>query len=153
MNTALLAKVGWRIIHDNVSLWARVLRKKYKVADVHDMAWTIAKSNWSSTWRSVGMGLREVVLQGLSWVIGDGRNIKFWTDKWLNNRVLVESAVVEIPERYMELCARDLWINGTGWDLTRILPFVAENLHLELAIVVLDTVTGAKTELLMGIRG
>lgn len=36
MNKALLAKIGWRIIHENKSLWARVLRSKYKVGTVHD---------------------------------------------------------------------------------------------------------------------
>jgi len=40
----------------------------------------ITKSNWSSTWRSVGVGLREVVQQGRSWVVGDGKKILFWKD-------------------------------------------------------------------------
>lgn len=31
MNTALLAKLGWRLIHDENRLWTRVLRSKYKV--------------------------------------------------------------------------------------------------------------------------
>ena len=83
MNKALLSKVGWRLLQDKDSLWAKVLRSKYKVGDPHDKSWTVVKSNWSSTWRSVGAGLREVILPGLGWVIGDGSNIRFWTDKWL----------------------------------------------------------------------
>lgn len=77
MNKALIAKVGWRLLHDQVSLWAKVERKKYKVGDVHDLTWMKSKTNWSSTWRSVGRGLREVVVEGLSWVIGNGRSIRF----------------------------------------------------------------------------
>lgn len=78
MNKALIAKVGWRLLGDNKSLWARVLRSKYKVGNVHDPSWVVPKSTWSSTWRSVGVGLREVVSRGLGWVPGDGRNIRFW---------------------------------------------------------------------------
>ena len=66
MNKALLAKVGWRILKDRTSLWTQVLRAKYKVRDTNDMSWTAVTSNWSSTWRSVGSGLREVVIPGLS---------------------------------------------------------------------------------------
>lgn len=36
MNKALIAKVGWRLLHDQVSLWARVVPSKYKVGDIHD---------------------------------------------------------------------------------------------------------------------
>lgn len=65
MNKALLGKVGWRLLHDKSSLWSRVLRAKYKVGDIHDPAWLVVKSNWSSTWRSINMGLREAVLPDL----------------------------------------------------------------------------------------
>lgn len=54
MNKALLGKIGWRLLHDRESIWARVLRAKYKVGDVHDASLLVAKSNWSSTWGSVG---------------------------------------------------------------------------------------------------
>lgn len=47
MNKALLAKVGWRILQNRTSLWARVLRSKYKVGDVHDKAWLKGKTTWS----------------------------------------------------------------------------------------------------------
>lgn len=37
MNKALIAKLGWRLLHYTKSLWARVVRCKYKVVDVQDM--------------------------------------------------------------------------------------------------------------------
>lgn len=40
MNISLLAKLGWRLLQNKESLWAKVLRKKYKVGDPHDKAWT-----------------------------------------------------------------------------------------------------------------
>ena len=39
MNKALVSKIGWRLIHDRQSLWARILRKKYKVGEIHDRTW------------------------------------------------------------------------------------------------------------------
>lgn len=50
MNKALLAKVGWHLIQDNNSLWARVLRSKYKVGVLQDGSWTNHHGNRSSTW-------------------------------------------------------------------------------------------------------
>lgn len=81
MNKALIAKVGWRLIHDRESLWARILRSKYVVGDIHDPTWMVAGKKVSSTWRSVVLGIREVIVVGHNWVIGNGRQIKFWTDK------------------------------------------------------------------------
>ncbi|KAG7579386.1 Ribonuclease H domain [Arabidopsis thaliana x Arabidopsis arenosa] len=143
-NMALIAKLGWRLLHDCSSLWARVLRSKYKVGDVHDGSWLVVKGTWSSTWRSVAVGLREVVLQGLSWVIGDGRRVKFWSDKWLSSRSLMEEAVMDLPSEYKELTVRDFWQEGRGWMMERISPFVSVNTRLELGAVVLDNVTGAR---------
>lgn len=143
-NKALIAKLGWRLLHDCSSLWARVLRSKYKVGDVHDGSWLVVKGTWSSTWRSVAVGLREVILQGLSWVIGDGRRVKFWSDKWLSSRSLMEEAVMVLPSEYKELTVRDFWQEGRGWMMERISPFVSVNKRLELGAVVLDNVTGAR---------
>ncbi|KAG7536801.1 hypothetical protein ISN44_As13g007270 [Arabidopsis suecica] len=64
MNKALLAKVGWRLLSDKSSLWAKVLRSKYKVG--------------------------EVVSYGIGWVLEDGMTIKFWTDRWLLGETLLE---------------------------------------------------------------
>lgn len=44
MNKALLAMIGWRLLHDRDSFWAKVLRKKYQVGEVHDLSWLVMKS-------------------------------------------------------------------------------------------------------------
>ncbi|XP_010473926.1 PREDICTED: uncharacterized protein LOC104753360 [Camelina sativa] len=129
MNKALIAKVGWRLLHDKQSLWARVLRSKYKVG--------VVKSNWSSTWRSTGTGLREVVCKGQNWVLGDGQRVKFWTDRWLSHSPLVELETRDVPAEVVHEKACDLWKVGVGWDLDKILPYVSSDTRLELAAFVL----------------
>lgn len=57
------------------------MRRKYKIGDLHDLSWLGGKGNKSAVWRSVVTGLKEVVVPGLAWVVGDGRRIRFWMDK------------------------------------------------------------------------
>ncbi|KAG7579199.1 hypothetical protein ISN45_Aa03g033600 [Arabidopsis thaliana x Arabidopsis arenosa] len=150
MNKALLAKVGWRVLQDRTSLWAKVLRCKYKIGDMHNTAWTKPSSNWSSTWRSVAMGIREVVFPGQSWVLGDGKEIKFWKDKWLMHKPLIELVEGELPaERENEL-VKSLWQDSVGWKLDRITPFTSNDTRLRLGALVVDSVTGAKDRVSWG---
>ena len=127
-----------------------MLKEKYRFGDVHDKAWTRTKSNWSSTWRSIGIGLREVVLPGLSWVIGDGSAVKFWVDKWVQNESLLDTERAILPPSYETICVKDLWIRGAGWDLTSIMPNVSDSIRLKLAAYVVDDVTGAKDRTMWG---
>lgn len=150
MNKALLAKVGWRLLHDGDSLWAKVVRSKYKVKDAHDIKWLEAKTTWSSTWRSVTMGLREVVMPGVSWVIGDGKVTRFWQDKWLLDRPLKEVAMLALPIGTEELRVGDYWSNDNGWLIEFIEPFVPYTVLLQLRSLVIDNVTGAKDRLSWG---
>lgn len=108
MNKALIAKVGWRLLQDKESLWAKVMRSKYVVGDINDSSWMVVGTNVSSTWRSVAMGIREVVLEGFNWVIGNGREIRFWTDMWLSNQALEGVAIADLPEGYETITAREL---------------------------------------------
>lgn len=150
MNKALLAKVGWRLLNDKSGLWARVLTSKYKVKGVHNLSWTIAKGMWSSTWRSVGMGVKEVVIPGLSWILGDGKRIRFWADKWLSKTPLMDSVTSPLPAGFEELKISDFWREGSGWTLNQIVPYVTADVRLRLAAVVVDNVTGANDRLSWG---
>jgi len=71
MNKALLSKIGWRLLHDDVSLWSKILRSKYRVGDIHNRAWMVSKGTWSSTWQEWG-GDNSTHFTGLS---GDGGNL------------------------------------------------------------------------------
>lgn len=133
MNKALLSKLGWRLLNEKESLWARILRNKYSIGDTHNISWLKPKGTWSSTWRSVGMGLREVTLPGLSWVLGNGSHIRFWIDKWLTDKPLCELVTAHLPNGYEALRVKDLWVDGLGWDLSRIEPYVSVNMRLQLA--------------------
>jgi len=44
------------------------------MGDIHDAKWVTVKSNWSSTWRSIGDGLRDVIIHGHS---GFGRRKRY----------------------------------------------------------------------------
>ncbi|CAA7018347.1 unnamed protein product [Microthlaspi erraticum] len=147
MNKALLAKVGWRMLHDVTSLWSKVVRSKYRVGDIHDGSWLVTKGTWSSTWRSVVLGLKEVIVPGHGWVIEDGRSIQFWTDKWLIGQALEAESIVEVPQAILYSKACDMWIDGIGWDMQRIGPYVTEDVRLSLAAVVIDKAEGVQDRL------
>ncbi|CAA7013631.1 unnamed protein product [Microthlaspi erraticum] len=83
--------------------------------------------------------------------MGDGQKILFWTDKWLMGNVLSTVTPTEIPEDILGLTAGELWIDGVGWDLTKIAPYVSANTQLELsAVVVVDRVTGRTDKMAWG---
>lgn len=90
------------------------------------------------------MGLREVVFPGQCWVIGDGKSVKFWMDKWLSGQALAEKANIALPDNYDALLASDLWSHERGWCLEHFSPYVSESTILELRSVVLGCVTGAR---------
>ena len=120
------------------------------MGNIHNVSWMVARKNGSSTWRSVALGIREVVSKGHSWVMGNGREIKFWTDRWLSNQPLTAVTVAELLEGYEDITARDMWVVGGSWDLTQIAPFVTDETRLELAGVVVDTVMEGEDRLAWG---
>lgn len=92
----------------------------------------------------MAVGIREVVVPGLSWVLGDGRQIRFWEDRWLGKKRLIEDGDGLVLPAADGILARDMWRDGIGRDMAMITPYVSESTRLELLSVVLDNVTGAR---------
>ena len=150
MNIALLAKLGWRLLNTEDALWVKILRKKFKVGELYDPTWLIGQGTWSPTWRSIAVGIRDVIVPGTRWILGNGRGVRFWKYKWLLDEPLQNSSMVHIPELILEARAQDLWQNGTGWVTQVIEPYTSIQDRLRLAAMVIDDVTGARDRMSWG---
>ena len=76
----MLAKQCWRLWDKPDSLCARILKAKYyPTTSIFEAK---PKNGMSYSWRSILRGL-EVMKLGIIWRIGDGRDIKIWSDPWI----------------------------------------------------------------------
>lgn len=97
-NDALLAKQAWRLVSNSNSFDASILKGKY----FHRTSFWDANTppDASYTWKSI-MSARELLLHESRWIIGDGRSVRFWKDKWVpglpGGRILSQP-----PTSYME---------------------------------------------------
>jgi hypothetical protein len=79
-NLAMLAKQCWRLWSRPESLCAKILKAKYCANSL--VLEAKPKRGMSYTWRSILRGL-EVMKMGMIWRVGDGRNLKIWSDPWI----------------------------------------------------------------------
>ena len=99
-NLALLAKQGWRLIHNPGSLLHMILQARYfkngTFMDAH------RGYNSSFSWRSI-WGAKELLMEGLKWRVGNWANIRVWEDAWLPGR---GSHIVPTPNAGSNLSLR-----------------------------------------------
>ncbi|KAL5566894.1 hypothetical protein UlMin_030058 [Ulmus minor] len=79
-NQALLAKQGWRLIRNPDSLVEKVLKACYFPNG--DFLNARKGKHASLVWRSLVWG-REIIENGSRWMVGSGRNIDIFKDRWL----------------------------------------------------------------------
>lgn len=91
-NQALLAKQAWRLLNVEDCLMTRVLRGKYLGAV--SLLTTQQGNHQSYAWKSLLHG-RDLLVQGLRRLVGNGRNIHVWTEPWLQD----ETGVCRTPLR------------------------------------------------------
>lgn len=112
-NTALLAKLLWRLVHRPSCLSSTIFTARYG-------AWaSILKGNicnGSVVWRSMTRapyGFRK----GLQWEVGDGKTILFWLDSWLLPEPLLNHSISEVPVDLLSMLVHDVWCLRLGWRL------------------------------------
>ncbi|XP_074305500.1 uncharacterized protein LOC141640715 [Silene latifolia] len=88
LNQSLLAKVGWRILHQPTSLIGRTLGSKYRLTPTNIMA-PLGIRNASLSWGARGI-LWDIDLlrSSLSWAIGFPSTLDVWHDKWIRGASL-----------------------------------------------------------------
>ncbi|XP_035551149.1 uncharacterized protein LOC118349712 [Juglans regia] len=79
-NRAMLAKQGWRILKEPLSLVARVFKDKYfkNMQFLEAPLGRLPSLIWKSIWSAMGL-----VKEGMLWRIGNGKSVNIWGQKWL----------------------------------------------------------------------
>ena len=84
--------------HD--SLVYKVLKAKYFPSS--DFVHASLGNNPSYTWRSI-MAAQELVKNGLRWRVGNGENIRVWSDEWL---LVASTYKVVSPRNFLHMDTR-----------------------------------------------
>ena len=92
-NDAMLAKLAWRLLNDDKSLFYRVFKARFfpngTLLDAKE------STSASYAWKSILKG-RDVISRGALWRVGDGKQIRIWGDNWLpiKNNAKITSPVL-----------------------------------------------------------
>ncbi|KAL6269322.1 hypothetical protein ACE6H2_026233 [Prunus campanulata] len=78
-NLALLAKQSWRLLTEQNSFWALIMKSRYFPACNFLKASKGARASWA--WASMLEG-REVIIRGSQRQILNGTRVRLWIDKW-----------------------------------------------------------------------
>ncbi|XP_074372587.1 uncharacterized protein LOC141713189 [Apium graveolens] len=117
-NIALLSKQYWKLIHEPLSLLARMLKAKYYLNTSFLQADRKggASYTWSGIWEA-----KEEMKKGLRWVVGDGKSIRVVHDRWLRtkNDYCFNINEVRGDASFLKVC--DLFRkNKKEWDLSKL---------------------------------
>ncbi|GAU51253.1 hypothetical protein TSUD_412460, partial [Trifolium subterraneum] len=104
MNDAFLMKFGWSLRMGERSLWAQVLRGKYGRNIIEHGEVMICATD-SSLWKTIGR-LWPFMTGIQCWDIGNGTQISFWEDIWIDKKLRLREVVETIPDdkRNWRLC-------------------------------------------------
>lgn len=107
MNEAFLAKLGWRLLHEEDSLWSQVLKSKYNICTSDCTTWR-SRPNSSNVWKGI---LKAVPLlqKGLVKMIRNGKQTSFWHDCWLGACPLHELATRTVSYTEIRKFINDYW--------------------------------------------
>nr|CAD1830029.1 unnamed protein product [Ananas comosus var. bracteatus] len=115
MNLTLLTKWWWRFFNEPSTPWNKLIRSLYytRRTPLHEGRSFLPHSQW---WRSV-LFCQDIFKCGTIYKIGDGRDIRLWSDIWLGET----SLRTQFPEIYDNVRNKDVSVshcwntNGWGW--------------------------------------
>lgn len=84
-NLAMVAKQYWRLLNNEDSTAATILKERYFPRGCLDNAKLGYQPSY--LWRSI-LNARELVREGTAWRVGDGTSINCFEDRWVGTKML-----------------------------------------------------------------
>ena len=142
-NDAMLAKIGWRLLHNPNSLPGKILKGKY--FPECSILQASEASVMSHGWCSVLTG-RDLLLKKIGWAIGDGLSISVWHDPWLSTskqeRPMGPPTEQSVNLRVVDLMTED----GKQWNRMKLQLLLPD--YEEKILCLKQSVTGAEDKLI-----
>ena len=134
-NMAMLARQGWRLLQNPSSICARALEAKYHPG--RSIIEAPPQNGMSYAWRNILKGV-QLLKKGITWRVGDGRNINIWKDPWLPRGIT--RRVITLQGRNLVTRVAELIDPITnGWDKDLVCQtFNAEDAKIILQIPIYE---------------
>ncbi|XP_074293448.1 uncharacterized protein LOC141620491 [Silene latifolia] len=113
VNTAFMAKLGWRVLLEPNSIWARIFRHKYCMGRC-DMDMFKNKSASSNVWRGIA-DVIKTLKPSFNTSIGNGKATQFWKHTWATKVPLESFTPLQIPAQLIKKKVEDMWDSTSGW--------------------------------------
>ncbi|RVW71359.1 putative ribonuclease H protein [Vitis vinifera] len=105
LNKALLCKWSWRFAVEREALWRQVISAKYGEEEGGWRSCVVRGSFGVGLWKAIRRGW-EAVGNNLAYVVGNGRRIRFWEDKWCGDDKLCSL----FPSLYAISLDKEAWV-------------------------------------------
>ncbi|XP_042983206.1 uncharacterized protein LOC122312616 [Carya illinoinensis] len=116
-NKVLLAKQGWRIMHEESSLLYKIFKARY--FPTTSFIESRIGVNPSYVWRGI-WEIKNNLLKGCRWRVGNGLSINIWTDYWLPKQKLLSTVVNVPPETRLQLVSSLMMPEQNSWDIEKV---------------------------------
>lgn len=121
LNNAFLLKLAWRLLTDTKSLWAKTIKGKY-FSNTNILNAPKPKTYHSGSWKNI-YKLSKYLKDCQFWIVGNGKKINFWYDKWIDN-FTINDYVSDIPLHLKSLKVANIINKNTkSWNLSVIAPY------------------------------
>lgn len=120
-NNAALAKLGWKLLTDPNNWWVRIMSAKYLR---NKSFFTVKKSSQASlAWKGI-LDSRELLKEGMRWIVGNGQQINFWLFNWVYPFPLIN--FLNENDR-LRIDSNDLvsdYLSNNVWNSEKLLQFL-----------------------------
>ena len=111
---------------ENNNLWVRLIKDKYLRKTSFLQYKSSTNDSW--IWKNI-LKQRELLDKGLRWKLGNGTSIRFWTDRWMSEKIIMEWLQINNTHVHdLNFRVSECFTTNKEWDLTRLKMLVPDHI-------------------------